>query len=332
MSSQLCVLYVLLLLLPFAFHNVMTIKFTRLNERFWLYSSLVSLSILYLDLVWKMTGDMDRLTTDGLFCAAILWLLWRKRDRLNFQGSLVASCFGLCLITAILYKTLNLFWFESSLLSLVPFSAAIAIALIAAGFKGLYQYRRELFFAWFLFFPTGVIGYTIDRYVRITVLNAKVATYILYYFGFDVASQGNEVLLSLSGLGNFRAVVDYPCAGVPMILLMLKLALLLIAFIPFDRVLQITIPLVSVAIGFILGVIRVCILTLMIPQPKNFDYWHGSNGSQIFSTLGIIIFATFCHCLMQRQTLQAATTSNSPKTTKTLQHQQTINKSYKESI
>lgn len=296
----------------------MTIKFTRLNERFWLYSSLISLSIFYLNLTWKTTRDMDRLTTDSLFCAAILWLLWRKRDRLNFNGSLVASCFGLCLITAILYKTLNLFWFESSLLSLVPFLAAIAIALITAGFKGLYQYRRELFFAWFLFFPTGVIGYTIDRYIPITLLNAKVATYILYYFGFDVASQGNEVLLSLSGLGNFKAVVDYPCAGVPMILLMLKLALLFIAFIPFNRVQQIVIPIVSVAIGFILGVIRVCILALMIPQPENFDYWHGSNGSQIFSTLGIAIFAVFCHWLMQRQTVYASTNSNSPKAIKTL--------------
>ena len=303
---------------------IMTIKLTGWNEKFWLYSSLVSLSILYLNLTWKTTGDMDRLTTDSLFCAAILWLLWRKRDRLDFQGSVVSSCLGLCLITAVLYKTLNLFWFESTLLPLIPFLAAIAIALIAGGFRGLYQYRRELFFAWFLFFPTGVIGHAIDRYVHITVLNAKFATYFLYYFGFNVASQGNEVLLSLSESENFRAVVDYPCAGVPMILLMLKLALLLIAFVPFDKAQQIGIPIVSVAIGFVLGVIRVCILTLMIPKPESFDYWHGSNGSQIFSTLGIAIFAIFCHWLMQRQALQASASNNSPEAAKTLEYQQTL--------
>lgn len=271
------------------------------NDRFWLFSSLIGICILYLNLIWKTTGDIDQLTTDCLFWGAILWLLWRKKDNVNFRSEPISSFIGLILLGLILSKTLSLFWFESILVPLLPISAASALGLIASGFTGLMQYIQELFFAWFLFFPTGVIGHFIDSTIHITILNAKFATYFLYYLGFDVATQGNQVLLSLPQLGEFKAIVDYPCAGVPMILLMLKLALLLITFIPLPQKQRLLIPIFSMALGFLLGVIRVCILTLLIPDVSKFDYWHGAQGSQIFSTLAITIFSGFCYWILPRK-------------------------------
>jgi cyanoexosortase A len=271
------------------------------NNIFWLYLSSISLGILYLDLIWKVANDFDRLTTESVFLVAILWLLWRKRNQLNYNSDLISVFLGLLLLGVILTKTISLFWFESTLLPLIPLFSALALALIASGFKGLTQYGKELFFAWFLFFPTGVIGYFLDSLAHITILNAKCATYFLYYFGFNVASRGNEVLLSLSNLGEFKAIVDYPCAGVPMMLLMLKLALLLVCFYSLSKSQKILVPIISISIGFILGVIRVCILTLMIPEPAKFAYWHGSSGAQIFSTLAIVIFASFCYWILEYQ-------------------------------
>lgn len=271
------------------------------SDRLWLGSSLVGIAILYLGLILKTTGDIDQLTTSSLFWGAIIWLLWRKRDDLQYRSEAVSSFIGLLLLALMLSKTTTLFWFESTLLPLLPFGSAIALALIASGFKGFGQYSRELFFAWFLFFPEGVIGRLIDGVVHITILNAKFATYFLYYLGFNVASQGNQVLLSLPALGEFKAIVDYPCAGVPMILLMLKLALLLISFAPLPRRSRLLIPLFSIALGFLLGVVRVCILTLLIPNTAKFDYWHGAEGSQIFSTLAITIFAGFCWWILERK-------------------------------
>jgi cyanoexosortase A len=278
---------------------MMTRLFKNIDDRGWLFYSAISLAILYLNLTWKTTADLDRLTTESLFWVAILALLWRKRDRLNYNSDLFSSVFGFCLLGIILTKTLSLFWFESTLLPLIPPASALALALIASGCSGLMQYSKELFFAWFLFFPTGVIGTFADKLVHITLLNAKIATFLLYYFGFNVASRGNEVLLSLGEKGTFTAVVEYPCAGMPMILLMLKLALLLVCFVPLTKKQKIVTPLVSLFIGFILGVIRVCILTLMIPEPANFDYWHGSNGSQIFSTLAIVVFSGYCYWILE---------------------------------
>ena len=273
------------------------------NNRFWLFSSLPGLGIFHLNLMWKNTGNIDLLTTSILFYGAIFWLLWKKRTKVKINSDLLSSLIGLSLLIIVIIKTISLFSFEYNLLSLMPLLAGISLALIASGFRGLGQYSQELFFAWFLFFPTGVIGNFIDNIIKITALNAKFATYFLYYLGFNVTNQGNEVWLSLPNLGNYKAIVDYPCAGVPMILLLLKLAFLLISFFPVKKTQTIAIPLVSIAIGFLLGVIRVCILTLVIPEQVTFDYWHGSQGSQIFSTLAIMIFSGYAYWLLHREGL-----------------------------
>ena len=85
-----------------------------------------------------------------------------------------------------------------------------------------------------------------------------------------------------------------------MILLILKLALLLISFVPLKKNQQILIPSFSLILGFFLGVTRVCILTLLIPNQAQFNYWHGTEGSQIFSTLAITIFSGFCYWILQK--------------------------------
>ena len=273
----------------------------KISDRTWLFSSLISSAVLYLGLVWKTTENIDRLTTDALFWGVIIWLIWRKKDSLDLHSDAISSFIGLFWLGIVLVKTITLFKLETVLLPLLPVSSAIALALIASGFKGLGQYAKELLCALFLFFPTEVIGFFIDNIIHITIINAKVATYLLYYLGFKVGSVGNEVILYLPELGKFKAIVNYSCAGMPMIILILKLALLLISCTSFARIQQILISLFSISLGFSLGVIRICILTLLIPNPTLFEYWHGEYGSQIFSTLAIIIFSVFCYWMLQPQ-------------------------------
>ena len=277
------------------------IKQLRKSDRLWLFSTLVSIATLYLGLIWKTTGNIDSLTTDCLFWGAILWLLWKKRNSLKYDSNFFSSFVGLFLLALTISKAITLFSFESILLPLFPLISMTALALIASGFKGIFQYIRELFFAWFLFFPTGVIGRFVDGIIHITIINAKISTYLLYYLGFDVKTSGNEVILNLQQVGMFKAIVDYPCAGVPMILLILKLALLLINCVNLNEKQKISIPIFSLILGFMLGVIRVCLLTILIPNQSRFEYWHGVEGSQIFSTLAIIIFSGYCYWILQKQ-------------------------------
>jgi len=270
------------------------------SEKFIAFSILIGIAVLYLSLIWKTTANIDLLTTDTLFWSVILWLLWHKQERLVLNSDPVSSLIGFLLLGLILSKTINLYAFEATLLPLLPFFSAIALILIASGIKGFNQYLQELFFAWFLFFPTGVIGHFIDRTIHITTLNAKFATYFLYYLGFNTASNANEVFLFLPKVGHFKAIVNYSCAGIPMILLIVKLACLLIAVVSLPKIQQILVPLFSLGLGFLLGVIRVCILTLSIPNQTQFEYWHGHQGSQIFSTLSITIFSGFCYWIISK--------------------------------
>ena len=284
-------------------NSLISYKEIARKNGFWLFIILFLLGVFYLNLVWKTLGDLDSLATNILFYGAIIGLIWQRKERIRIKSNVFSSFIGLGLLVIIMIKTIYLFSFEHRLLSLVPFCTSLSLALIASGFRGLGQYSRELFFAWFLFFPEGVIGNFIDSVIRVTVLNAKFATYFLYYLGFQVANVGNEVVLSLPNLGDYKAIVDYPCAGMPMILLMLKLSLLLVSFFPLRRFQCFAIPIVSIAIGFFLGVVRVCLLTLVIPETTTFNYWHGAEGSQIFSTLAIMIFSGFAYWILNKDGL-----------------------------
>lgn len=279
-------------------------KLSSKSDKFWLFSSLVSSAVIYLNLVWKSTESIDRLSTESLFWVAILWLLWRRRDKLKLKSNVFATVLGSVLLILTLFKGFSLFWFESKLICFLPFMITLGLALIASGFKGLKQYWQELFFAGFLFFPVSTI---IDKLINITVLNAKISSFLLHYVGFNVGSQSNEIFLYLPDLGKFTAIVGYSCTGLSMMVLMLRLSLLLIAFFPLPKKEHILIPLESVGIGFGVGVIRVCILTLLLPEQAKFDYWHGSDGAQIFSTIGIVLFSFFCHFVLTKYNLLDST-------------------------
>ncbi|GAB4534775.1 MAG: hypothetical protein Tsb0014_21200 [Pleurocapsa sp.] len=294
----------------------MTIKISRLDDRLWFFFSLIGFGVLYLNLTWKTTENIDLVTTSCLFWAAIIWLFWQKcdtetssqclsrshyQDRINCNSDPVSSFIGLFLLGVVLFKTLSLFWFESALLFLLPCLFTVSLILIFFGIKNILKYAKELFFAGFLFFPTAQFESVIQNLTKVTVIIAKLASYLLYYFGFDVVSQGNQVLLSIPDRGEFRAIVNYPCAGLPMVMLNLKLALLLISIFSLPRIHRILAPLISVGIGLILGTIRVSIMTLAIPNPARFDYWHGTDGSQIFSTIGMALVFTYWYWVMQQQ-------------------------------
>ncbi len=276
-------------------------KIGRYPDKLIFGACLINIALFYLSITWRVTGNLDRVITDSLFYGAIGYLLWQRKNKIKFKSDLLSSFLGTILITVVIIKSLTLFSFENKLIFLIPFLTTISLSLLASGFSGLGQYKQELFLTGVVFFPQEVIGIFLEKLFSITILNTKVATYFLYYIGFNVASQGNQIFLSVPDLGQFKAIVNYSCSGIPMIILLLKLSLLLICFFPFSNKKCILIPIASVSIGFMLGVIRVCILTLLIPHPISFDYWHGNDGSQIFSTLAIMIFSVVAYWLIQKQ-------------------------------
>ncbi|MDJ0647637.1 MAG: archaeosortase/exosortase family protein [Xenococcaceae cyanobacterium MO_188.B19] len=262
---------------------------------------LINIALFYLIITWRVTGNLDRVITDSLFYSAIIYLFWQRQDQVKFRSEISSSFIGTVLITIVVIKSLSLLSFENYFIFLIPFFTIVGLSLITCGFSGILQYRKEFFLSGILFFPSEVAGMALEKLTSVTIVNAKVAAYLLYYVGFNVNSTGNKVLLSLPKIGDFQAVVNYSCSGMPMIILLFKLGLILIFLFPFSSKERILIPIFSIIAGFILGVIRVCILTLLIPQPTNFNYWHGNNGSQIFSTLAIMLFVSLSYWWIQKQ-------------------------------
>lgn len=275
----------------------------RPSNKFWLLTSLFLLGIFYLNLIWRGTNDLDKLTTNSLFFGAIFFLIWRRKESIKIHSDLFSSFIGLSLLVIVIIKAISLSHLELNLLPLFPFFAGICLALIASTFQGLGQYIQELFLAGFLFLPEDVIGFRVNNLVKVADITAYFSSYFLYYLGFDVTNQENEIMLSLPNVGEYQAIVNYSCTGIPMILLMLKLSLLLISFFSLKKSQYFSIPIVSIAIGFLLGVVRVCLMTLAIPEPAIFNYWHGAEGSQIFSTLAIVIFSGWAYWILNRDNL-----------------------------
>ncbi|BAU63917.1 hypothetical protein STA3757_12860 [Stanieria sp. NIES-3757] len=297
-------------------------KRTFKSNQFWFYASLISFAVFCLTLSWKTTENIDSLITSSLFWGAIFLLLWRKRgqteelvkcNRINFKSDFFATVFGFSLLGSILFKSVSYFWFESLLfLPFTPFFGFLGIIAIASGFKGLKQYWLELLLSGLLFFPSDKLGWWFNQLFQTQIITAKFANYLLYYLGFNTISQSYNILLHLPEKGYFTASVNYACTGVSMMILMFKLTLLLESLVMMKMLQRFLLPIAAVVIGFVLGAIRVSIMTVLLPEPAKFDYWHGTEGAQIFSTLAILIFSSICYLALNKQKLDSVTpTQNS---------------------
>ncbi|AFZ36283.1 exosortase [Stanieria cyanosphaera PCC 7437] len=278
------------------------------TNQFWFYASLISLAVFYLTLTWKNTQNVDFIVTNSLFWGAIFLLLWRKRKQFSFGSDFFSTTFGLFLLTIVLIKSVSLVWFESLFfLPLTPFFGFLGLIAIAFGLKELRKYWWELLLSGVLFFPSDTLGWWFNRLFQIQIMTAKLANYLLYYFGFNTISQNYNIVLHLPEQGYFTASVNYSCTGVSMIILMFKLALLLESLVMMKQLQRFLFPTAAVMIGFFLGTIRVTIMTVLLPEPDKFTYWHGTEGAQIFSTLAIVIFSSFCYLQLKEQKFNSLT-------------------------
>ena len=267
------------------------------NSNFSLFGIAVGLTAIHLILTWKVNANIDRLIISVLFWGAILCLLQRKRDIVNLESGIFSSFFGLLLIVLVLFKSISLFWFESSFLKLAPLLLALGLGLLASGIKGLNQYWRELLLVLLLCLPEGPIN-QIEELFSVTTLTAKFASFVFWYLGFDVSNHGAMIYLP-----NGSVLVGTPCTGTSTALLLLKLSCLFILLFSTNWIKKILVLIGSVLIAFVISGIRVILLAALVSNHKAFVYWHGPVGNQMFSTISILVFGLFCHFLLQSDEL-----------------------------
>lgn len=246
---------------------------------------------IHLTLSFKTSGS-DRQITSVLFWLTAAYLIWERQDKLEFQSGPVASLLGALLLSLLLLKSSG--YCEESFLLGYPFIAGIALALIAAGFRGLRTYWRELVLLFFSGIPEVLLAKLTDP----APLTAHFASSILWYSGFAITQNG--IYLQLPG-GSVQ--VYSGCSGVVAMTQLLGMSVLFLMLLPlpWKWFQKLILPVGAVAIGFIVNALRVSLMAILVSQKQMeaFDYWHAGSGSLVFSVIGTFLLVILLKILIE---------------------------------
>lgn len=257
--------------------------------QFWLMAIAGGLIATHLSLSWRQDTEFSQLGLSILCWGAVLSLLWDKRHKLNLESDIFSSILGLLIITFVLLRFLLMTSFDS-VFALLPFIAALGLAMLASGVKGLQQYWQEFLVILVINTP---VSFLINRISILSIYTAKFATAILTYTGVKFYSQGVYIIME-----NSKAVeVAAGCSGWESIFPLLKLSVLFLVMFPTKSMTKILVPLVAVAIAFVVNGVRVAIMAVLMgySTQKVFEYWHTGTGSQVFFLTSALIFGLFCY-------------------------------------
>jgi cyanoexosortase A len=263
----------------------------------------VGVILLHLVLTWRWIGRTDQLLLNILFWVAIAGLLWHKRSRLSLHSGRVASGVGALLMGLVLVKSLALLPTESAFIRIFPGVAALALGLLASGWR-LRQYGREGLIILTLMVSPGVVERLVEWSIgpKLQTLIAQSAGFLLHYIGVPVMAQGIEIV-STKGI----VQVEYACTGVSMLVLLGQLSLLFQLVFPVLGWRCRYLPLIAGVLVWSLTSVRVAIMVMVVDNHAAFEYWHGKSGGQVFSTFAIVAFAYLCqHFLEEPEPAQSS--------------------------
>lgn len=259
---------------------------TQLFKRpqYGLLSLLTCLFGIYLALLWRIK-DLAHFGMSILFLLTAITLIWENHSQFTYRHDRPACFAALGLIGWVIWQSTTVFSEDSLQLRLFPFFSALAVALLASGFQGLLQYRRELAIMFFLGVPSFLLNL-----IDISPLTAGLASAMLRYSGYDVVQQG--VLITLS-TGTLDVSSSY--SGMEDITYLMGMAVICLTLYPICRPKQVTVLLSACLIGFMVTSLRIAIMaTLVAPQDQpGFLYWYEGDGSLILGVVAVVLFAGF---------------------------------------
>ena len=261
------------------------------QPQFWLSVLAVALGAIHLTLIGRQKYIYETVI-NFLVYLAVASLLWEKRRNFCLETKVIPAFLGVLLIAFILLKTT--FITDDYFLVLFPFVSALALSLLASGFKGLIRYQQELT----LLFFTGLPKILISSLLDIPILTAKFATFLLWYSGFEVSNQGVNILLPT---GTVEVGTD--CSGRGAMSYLLTLAVIFLVMFPTKRNNNILVPIVAVIIGFVVNGIRVALMAILVATSNQelFRYWHERSGSLIFAIIEVSLLGLFCFFLLRQE-------------------------------
>ncbi|AFY79396.1 exosortase, cyanobacterial variant [Pleurocapsa sp. PCC 7327] len=258
---------------------------TILQPNYWLLSLAAALVALHLTYLSK-ADEPNLMSLSLLFWLGIASSIWDRRDKLNLESGIFSTFLGISLIALILLRSLAPAGYH---IRISPFVSGLGLCLIASGIKRLHHYWKELLILGLLVLYPVFSG--LLKAIDLSTLTAKFSTFMLWAAGFNAYREGTQILMPTG-----RVEVYGACSGIDSIILMLCISVLFLLIVPLSRVQQTICMLVAIVLGFFINSLRVSILAILVAysQQNAFDYWHGGDGSFIFSMISVFLFGTFC--------------------------------------
>ena len=259
-----------------------------MNSRFspWLLS-LIGAGLLSRQLLlWQQLSSED-LRFGALGAVFLALLIWNKRRRVSLESDPLSTGAGSLLIAIYLVRAGTS---PGALFTAVaPVIWGLGLGLLAAGWRGLKQFRREgvvlallalpFFVRWLLF---DAVGYNVSPIV------AGAAAALAHALGWPAQSDGD--IIHISG----RTVTVYQaCSGLKSLFLTTGFAVfLLLVFPPEGRLRKAGAILAAWISAFVVNLSRVTMLVILMGMgnEKGFHYWHTQDGALMFEILAMMVF------------------------------------------
>ncbi|MEB3310444.1 MAG: cyanoexosortase A [Snowella sp.] len=255
----------------------------------------ISLIIVHLSMIWRVNA-LNFWGLSLIFWCAVASSIWDKRQGLKLESDFFSTHFAIALLIPLLIKSVFLITHSTSSLYLFPIGASVCLALLASGFRGLFQYKRE-FLIILILCAIAPITALLTRFDP-SPLTAKLASYLLWYAGFSFVRQGVNIYFQ----GSTSGIEVYPgCSGLNTMIEMLSLTLLFFLMFPTRWKTKVILPLGAVAIGFVMNALRVALLGVIVAYHNRvgFDYWHAGEGSLVFSLISMSLLCALAYFLSQ---------------------------------
>lgn len=254
----------------------------------------IGFALLHLYLTWQLVKQTDQLVINALFWLVILGTITQQSRQ--FRSDRCSRFIGFLLLGLLLAKSFSMPQVEAWFIRLFPAFAVLVLSLLMSGFRLNHQWRVGLLLLP-LMIPRSLVEHLAEQLIGTVcqLLTAQVAAFLLHYLGFQVMQKGTIITLNQGSVE-----VLFRCTGIPLLILLLQLAVLFLITFPLPKLQQLKIFLVATTIAFLLSSLRVAFMVVVVNNPAAFAYWHGGEGSQIFSTGAIVLLGWFCQSLLPR--------------------------------
>ena len=126
--------------------------------------------------------------------------------------------------------------------------------------------------------------------INLPIITTQFSTFLLWITGSDAVREGVMIILPTG-----RVEVYGACSGIESIIQMFSIAVLFCLIIPLQKIAQIICLIIAIGLGFIVNAARVALMAVLVAssQLEAFEYWHGGDGSLIFSAISLNLAKLF---------------------------------------